>query len=245
MTRMDCEHVVDYLNGSLTAEQTREFEEHMASCEDCREIVAAAGELPYLAEAAEPPSGMKDRILTAVFAEEEAQEKPYGLKAVPAREEDIELEAEARAPRERIWWKPLIAAALVLSLLGNAYAFQQLSEREEPGTQTAFQSVELQPSETFSGAAKAAIIRNEESLELVVQADGLETLESNEVYQVWLIKEGQPIPAGAFTPGQDSDGSTYFTLEEDIEGWDTIAITLEPEAGNELPEGEVVLSSSL
>lgn len=245
MTKMDCEHVVDYLNGSLTTEEMREFEEHMANCEDCREILEATGELPYLAEAADPPAGMKDRIMTAVFAEENVQDKPYGLKAVPAKESHIELESEARVPRERIWWRPLIAAVLVFSLLGNAYAFLQLSEREEPVAETAFQSVDLQPSEAFGGAAKAAIIQDETSLEVVVQAGELEALEGSEVYQVWLLKEGQPIPAGAFTPGQDGEGSTYFSLEENTEEWDTIAITREPEAGNELPEGEIVLSSSL
>lgn len=245
MTRMDCEHVVDYLNGSLTAEEAREFEEHLASCEDCREILAAAGELPYLAESAEPPAGMKDRILGNVFAEEKTKDGRYGLKAVPVHEEDFELEVEARAPRERIWWRPILAAVLLFSLLGNAYAFLQLSEREEPAAETAFQSVELQPSEEFPGAAKAAIIRDEASLELVVQAEALEALEGDEVYQVWLLKDGQPIPAGAFTPGETGEGSTYFTLEEDTEGWDTIAVTREPEAGNEAPEGDIVLSSSL
>lgn len=245
MTKMDCEQVVDYLNGSLTAEEARAFEEHMAVCADCREILDATGELPYLAEPAEPPAGMKDRILTAVFAEEAKTGGWHGLNAVPAKESDFELETEARAPRERIWWRPLIAAVLVFSLLGNAYAFLQLSEREEPGAQTAFQSVDLQPGEAFGGTAKAAIIRDEESLEVVVQAEGLEELEGSEVYQVWLLKEGQPIPAGAFTPGQEGEGSTYFSLEEDTEGWDTIAVTREPEAGNELPEGEIVLSSSL
>jgi len=235
MTKMDCDHVVDYLNGTLTDEETREFENHLKGCEDCRKIVELTGELPYLAEPIEPPAGMKSRIMSNVFEEEAGEEaEPQPKPAV--------LPAPNR-PAKRNWWAPLIAAALLLSLLGNAYAFFRLSDQEEP--EIALQQVDLQPTEAFEGAGKAELIRDEDSLNVVVAAEQLEELEGDEVYQVWLLKDGQPIPAGAFTPNPNREGAAYFSLEENTEGWDTIAITREPQAGNELPQGEIVLSSEL
>ncbi|HSI67330.1 MAG TPA: anti-sigma factor [Planococcus sp. (in: firmicutes)] len=248
MTETHCDHLVDYLSGTLSPKETREFEEHLTTCKDCQEIVEVTGELPYLAESAEPPAGMKSRILSNVFEEE--QETPAPLAAAPAKEK-TQGQPKAMPMKQRTvkrsWWTPLIAAVLLVSLLGNAYAFWQLSDREDPAgpTQSAFNSVNLEPTETFAGTGTAAIIRDEDSLELVVQATELEELQEGQVYQVWLIRGDEPIPAGAFTANPDGEGATHYNLEDDIEGWDTIAITLEPQAGNQLPQGEVVLSSGI
>ena len=53
------------------------------------------------------------------------------------------------------------------------------------------------------------------------------------------------IPAGAFTPSQENEGAVFFSLDEDTEGWDTIAVTLEPNRGNTAPQGEIVLSAAI
>lgn len=255
MSKMTCDHVIDYLNGTLTAEEMREFDLHLNSCEDCRELVEAVGELPYLAEAAEPPAGMKARILANVFDESE-QEDFVAKESSEIQEPTIETQKATAKPASKVvpmvklpkaqtWWRPLVAAVLLLSLLGNAYAFVKLSDESGSQTETAFQSIDLQASESFGGNAKAALVREGDSLEVVVQADQLQTLSGTEVYQIWLLKDGQPIPAGAFEADADGRGAAYYQLAKNTEEWDTIAITLEPEAGNELPEGEIVLSAGL
>ncbi|WP_416145517.1 anti-sigma factor domain-containing protein [Planococcus koreensis] len=258
MTKMNCDHVIDYLNGTLTEEEMREFQLHLNSCEDCRELVEAVGELPYLAEAAEPPAGMKARILANVF-DESHQQEPVKEETIKAQEPSIEAAQPAtkpapkvvpmvKPPKERVWWRPMIAAVLLVSLLGNAYALMQLSDDDGDGgaqTEAAFQSIDLQASESFGGTAKAALVREGDSLEVVVQGEGLQALSGSEVYQIWLLKDGQPIPAGAFEADAGGQGAAFYQLEQNTEEWDTIAITLEPEAGNELPEGEIVLSAGL
>ncbi|WP_203333753.1 anti-sigma factor [Planococcus beigongshangi] len=252
-----CDGLVDYLNGTLSIEETREFEEHLKTCEDCREIVDATGQLPYLSDQEEPPAGMKSRILANVFEEEE--EPVPVVSAVEPGKTDIEM---GRAPanpeltvtpvtdrkRKRVWWTPLIAAALLVSLLGNAYTFMQL-QNEQPAPaepQTAFQSIDLQPSEGFGGGATAAVIEQADgALNLVVTAEQLAALEGEQIYQVWLIEGDNPIPAGAFTANANGEGAALFNIENNTEEWDTIAITLEPQPGNESPQGQVVLSAGL
>ena len=44
---------------------------------------------------------------------------------------------------------------------------------------------------------------------------------------------------------RDIARSSYYQLETTSKEWDTIAITLEPKTGNELPEGQIVLSSEI
>ena len=220
---------------------------------------------------------MKSRILSNVFAEDSvtgsssaasasssAASSAAGGKA--SSSSHAESEAPGRKPREentsnvvpitdrgrkRSWATPLIAAVLVASLVGNAYAFMQLQqEQAEPADPaeptTAFQSIDLQPSEDFTGGGTAAVIEEEGgALNLVVTAEQLAALEGDQVYQVWLIKGDQPIPAGAFTTNASGEGATYFNIDNNTEEWDTIAITLEPQPGNELPKGQVVLSAGL
>src|SRR5690606_15432478 len=267
-----CDQLVDYLNGTLSIEETREFEEHLKTCDDCREIVDATGQLPCLSDQAEPPAGMKSRILANVFAEEAGVETGEGYaqatsaaassagvaaggKALSSSSSHAESTATGRMPRDekeeekviqmtrprgkRVWWTPAIAAVLLVSLLGNAYAFWQLQNEQPAPTapQTAFQSIDLQPSEGFGGGATAAVIEQENgALNLVVTTEQLAALEGDHVYQVWLIERDNPIPAGAFTANADGAGAAYFNIDNNTEEWDTIAITLEPQPGNELPQ---------
>lgn len=239
MTNMDCGRLVDYLNGTLSAEEIQQFEQHMKTCTECQEIAEATGELPYLADSVEPPAGMKARILSNVFDEEpEQDEPPVALKPEMAAIPMHKPKREARI------WRPLLAAVFLASLLGNAYAFFQLSDQED-APETAIESIELEPNEAFGGTATAAMIEEEGSLNLVVKADQLAELEASQVYQVWLIKDDKPIPAGAFSPNPNGEGASYYELDENSAEWDTIAITLEPQAGNELPEGEVVMSAGI
>ncbi|MCM3609987.1 anti-sigma factor [Planococcus sp. MERTA32b] len=261
MTNEHCDQLVDYLNGTLSAEETHQFEEHLKTCDECREIVDATGQLPYLSDPAEPPAGMKSRILSNVFAEEEdtAIEGTERVSPTVKDEKQVEEELPKVVPitdrkKKRVWWTPVIAAVLLLSLLGNAFAFMQLQQEEaapEPAPppsepETAFQSVDLQPSEGFGGGATAAVIEEENgALNLVVTAEQLAALEGDQVYQVWLIEGDNPIPAGAFTTNANGEGATYFNIDNNTEEWDTIAITLEPQPGNELPQGEVVLSAGI
>jgi len=239
MAKLNCDHVIDYLNGTLSKEEQLEFEQHLKTCTDCQEIIEMTGDLPYLADPVDPPAGMKARILSTVFEEEAEQKKSEEVKREPAPL------ITQKAVKKKNRWPVLIAAALFVSLLGNGYALLKLSEQPETGGEMAFQSIDLQPNEVFGGTAKAAIIREEESLELVVQAEQLEALEGEQVYQIWLLKEGKPIPAGAFTPSANGEGNAYYSLEDNTEDWDTIAITLEPQAGNASPQGEIVLSSEI
>ncbi|WP_422124297.1 anti-sigma factor domain-containing protein [Planococcus sp. X10-3] len=276
-----CDQLVDYLNGTLSKEETRQFEEHLKTCDECREIADATGQLPYLSEPAEPPAGMKSRILANVFAEEGASDSSSASSASSAAASSAagskaasssshaESDARVRTPREendsnvvpmtdrgrkRNWATPLIAAVLLASLIGNAYAFMQLQqEQTEPvppaeptEPTTAFKSIELQPSEDFTGGGTAALIEEEDgALNLVVQGQQLAALEGEQVYQVWLIEGDNPIPAGAFTTNANGEGATYFNIDNNTEEWDTIAITLEPQPGNELPQGQVVLSGGI
>lgn len=82
---------------------------------------------------------------------------------------------------------------------------------------------------------------------MVIQASGLQQLQKDEVYQVWLIKDDKPVSAGAFVADEQGNGTVIYKMTEEQrkQKWDTMAITLEPSANNKLPQGDIVLSSAL
>ncbi|MCT4784483.1 MULTISPECIES: anti-sigma factor [Exiguobacterium] len=236
-----CDQLIDYFNRHLTEDERVQFEAHLATCETCQQeleqLEALVGGVAFLSEPAEPPSGMKARVLDRVFAEDEAPKavEPNAIKPPPP--------TPFSAPKERrktSWGAFALAAALVLSLIGNGYLL--LNQTEPSG-------ISLTETVPLDGEADgvAYLAEQDGTRQLIVQTNGLTPLEANEVYQVWLLKDGSPIPTGAFVTDDKGNGTVIYTLdatEADMD-WDTVAVTKEPKRGNTMPEGDIVLSASL
>lgn len=136
MKDRNCEQLIDYFNQQLSDDEAKAFEEHLRNCESCqeelKELQELTDELPLLSEPVQPPEGMKDRVLSNVFEE----------KNTPAEPETSITANESEKPvkqRNRIY--PFVsgglAAALLLSLLGNGYLWneqQELSQKQEQVT---------------------------------------------------------------------------------------------------------------
>ena len=105
-------------------------------------------------------------------------------------------------------------------------------------------SVRLKGSEDDPDAfGMASMIRDENGMRLVVQAENMPSLSGSEAYQIWLIKDGQP-PQNAGTFMSDS-GSGGLSLAIEPDDYDTVAITLEPDAEGKEPRGRMVLAAQL
>ncbi|MDX5323571.1 MAG: anti-sigma factor [Exiguobacterium sp.] len=235
-----CDQLIDYFNRHLTEDERIQFEAHLATCETCQQeleqLEALVGGVAFLSEPAEPPSGMKARILNHVFAEDETS------KAVEPKTDKPAPVTPFTAPKERRkapWGAFALAAALLLSLIGNGYLL--LNQTEPSG-------IALTETVPLDGEADgvAYLAEQDGTRQLIVQTNGLTPLEANEVYQVWLIKDDSPIPTGAFVTDDKGNGTVIYTLDatEAEMDWDTVAVTKEPERGNTTPEGEIVLLAS-
>ncbi|AOM84094.1 anti-sigma factor [Salisediminibacterium beveridgei] len=133
MTDRNCEQLIDYFNHQLSDEEAKTFEAHLRNCESCqeelKELQELTDELPLLSEPVEPPDGMKHRVLSNVFEEKNTPAEP----ATPITATEI---GKPRKQRNRIY--PFVsgglAAALLLSLIGNGYLWneqQELSQERE------------------------------------------------------------------------------------------------------------------
>ncbi|MYL19640.1 hypothetical protein GLW04_07040 [Halobacillus litoralis] len=255
MNDKPCDHILDYINDQLSDIERKQFEKHLSECPRCqeelKELEDLMGDLPSYMEQTEPPSGMKQRVLDEVFSNEEEDNTPV------------------RTKRPVKWkaWSGVLAAGLLLSIGMNVYTGLEVSdlaseneqlesslteiqtalselEDSESGTASPLQQTELASAEGTNAAGTATLLNRETKQELLVQTQNLENLEPGEVYQVWLIEGETPEPAGAFTTNDTGSGGVAFTINEE-KSWDAVAITKEPQTGNQTPQGDIILQAGL
>ncbi|WP_181150987.1 anti-sigma factor [Paenibacillus sp. PCH8] len=127
----------------------------------------------------------------------------------------------------------------------NAQLQEQLASALEPaqGMQTG-EAVKLNPAtQDIVAQGLATIVIDSKGTHLVVQAENLPNLEGNEAFQVWLIKGDTPQNAGTFL-SRDGTGAVYYTLDS-ANDYDTVAITLEPDAMGDEPRGTMILAAKI
>ncbi|MGP4069661.1 anti-sigma factor [Halobacillus sp. B29] len=275
MMRKECDKLIDYFNDQLSEEEKIEFENHLETCADCKEeleeLEALTDDLPFASEPVAPPEDMKDRVLGEVFSQEspaagdrnnDASSEEYRKSSKNNNLDKGKLvfpsEKKAKIDKTRPWVFRGLAAALVLSIAGNIFALvdeqeQTTPEPDEPeqpgvenGTDQVRARVQLQ-SEGTEANATAALIQQEKGDILTLQAEKLAQLQGEEVYQVWLIEGEKPYRAGTFVANQNGEGAVSYSLNDlpEVTNWDAVAISKEPDATSQTPQGEVILSSEL
>ncbi|UOQ49386.1 anti-sigma factor [Gracilibacillus caseinilyticus] len=243
-----CEKVIDYFNDQLTEIDKKQFEEHLATCDACqeelKELQELTEDLPFISEPVTPNEGMKDRVLGNILQEEQE-------KTDEAATPNFKPKPQSKR-KYQTWIQNGLAAALLLSLIGNIYLLNQPADN--PDSETAatideiINSVSLEDTEIMNAAGRASIVQNNGEKVLLVQAENLQKIEGDQAYQVWLLEDDKPYRAGTFVPNQAGEGAVAFSLselEKSNVNWDTIAITLEPSADNQEPQGDIILAAGI
>jgi hypothetical protein len=218
----------------------------------------------------EPPAGLRDRIMAAAAADQAADrtsttpapvaERTVQERTQPAPEATAaeaapiafpsaeERTTRAERTTSRGTWVLRIAAVLAIALLGgwnlllqgqinDAKAFQQevaavVEVASQPGSLTAVLRGEN------GGPSGLAAISADGSMSVALQ--GLPPTSGSQVYEAWMIgPDGVPVALGGFPL---ASGGTAFMEAPGIPTAPgiTIALTLEPNAGNTAPAGPVV-----
>jgi len=225
---MNCEEVEEligtYALGALPVETLADIGEHLASCEKHPEAVdlkAVAASLAFAAPEQEPPPALKVRLMAAVRGETaEAPETPDRVGFFD------------RLRR----WRPLravpYALAGALAVAVAALVVTNIGDSDDAQTATV----------ALAGANDAqGVLHVLDDGLIVMEADGLEPLDSEQTYQVWAIRDGRPESIGLLGPA--SEGSVEEAMRADLSGVDAVAVTVEPAGGSLEPTGEIVLET--
>jgi len=235
----DCDELRDllpsYVIGATTGEETARVQ---ILLQKCPEVAAEAGDYAQITiglletvDAIEPPANLRNRILEQAMAEPPVQEN------LPDADRIIKFSP---------WWA---AAALFIILLATnlywaANNFATQNELQDLQTQREiiytllsdgqFQQFELLSSDD-NDTVLARLLWNTENNELAVFATNLPGLTSEQAYQVWLLNDDAVDSAGLLQIDSNNHAFLIIAPDTDLTGYTTVAISVEPASGSELP----------
>jgi anti-sigma factor RsiW len=203
-------NVAPYALDALDEHDEHEFEEHLASCERCREDLAglreAAAGLAYGAAGPAPPPELKLQILDRARAE---------------RPNVIPL------PQRRRWAAPVAAAAALAAAFALGIGVWATTR---PASGDAFSTVLAKPG--------AKLMPMDGKGALAVAPDGsaavaltLPSAPSGKTYEAWVMHNGTAEPAGLFSR------SAVVKIDRPVKRGSVVAVTLERAGGVDQPTG--------
>jgi anti-sigma factor RsiW len=246
-----CENLSLYAINELTEREKKQFERHLQTCVHCQHELETLQEtwqmLSFDIEEKDVPASLKSEVMAFVFEENRMPEQERKVKT--GRKDFVE--------RFKIifthHFTPLstaVTAILVIGILGLLWNNLQLKD-----TITAFENKVIDPTQivtTFSlkgqnlattANGTAYLLKEDGDTRLVIALNNLPGTKEDEVYQVWLLKDGTKQNAGTLKPDQNGAGLTTYRLQSN-HSFDDIGITLEPSPYNTQPEGQKVMGTS-
>ena len=243
---MDHQFLIDmlpaYALDCLDAEERAQVRQHLETCASCQtEMRTYQGVVAHLASAVPqhtPPLLLKQKILNQVTRKPASRPVKLG-QAKPA------------------WWTRLVQAflpstpalgwvtVLVILILaaGNLVLWQKLSQVQSSQGQN-FRTVELVGTTNAPGAGGILII-NADGRFGTLLVDGMPTIKENQVFQLWLIKDGKRTSGGIFTVKSNGYGTLLVKPGKSLLDYTACGITIEPSGGSLAPTGAKVLGGNL
>jgi anti-sigma-K factor RskA len=201
---------------ALDPDERRAFEEHLASCEQCRAEVAelqeAAAALAYATPAVDPPPRLRERLL------ERAREE--GGVVVPFRRRRIERVLAYAAI-------PAAAAAVGLGIWAGVLHGRLADERKAASSVQAVLSDPRATRVPLAGGAGELVVDSDRNGVLVVRR--LPPPPESKTYEAWVIADGKAAPAGLFRDRE------VVALSRPVPDNAVVAVTVEPRGGSKQP----------
>lgn len=211
-----------YALDSLDDLDRARFERHLGECESCRDTVRAFAETAAdLAGSVATSAGpdLRDRVLADVARTPQIREGASRLRGGAAAAVVALVVAIGGG-----WWVTGADDRLANSVLGDPASVSVAAQTTPEGV-------------GFVGPARLVV--DPDTRRAVLVADGLQSLDTGETYEVWVIGQDGPVPAGLFRPQRD--GSATVLVETDVPPGAVVALTVEPDGGSDQPTGDVLL----
>lgn len=211
-----------YALDALDPAERAAYEEHLSSCERCRDELQGfwqvSGALAHAAGGPMPPASLRDRILEQARSE---------------RSNVVQL----RRARFAVPALSSVAAVAAVAAIGlGLWATSLSGELDETESELAVLGhPEARTFESANGAARL-VVTPEGRAALVVRT--LAPAPEGKDYEIWVFEDGVARRAGLF----ERPGATLLTRR--VERGQMVAVTLEADGGVDAPTGAPLLTAS-
>jgi anti-sigma-K factor RskA len=234
-----------YALGALDPGDAAAFEEHLASCEHCRGVVAefapVASALRLAVPAAEPPPDLELKVVAAV------QHAAMAEAAAPAPAGQAKTRPVTTASRWRQlhWTNPLFAALAAAAVTAAAFVGAALF-RPAPALAATIR-LHAQPGSSMSGLA--TVVHESGGYRITLTVTGLPVSAPGQFYECWYAGPGdhpgsrELITAGTFVVSHSGSQTLTMWSAADPAKFRTMQITAE-RAGSGGQYGTPILSGT-
>jgi anti-sigma-K factor RskA len=264
--RDDASLTGSYALNALSPEEREEFERNLVISEALRhevtEFADTAVVLGLAVDPVAPPAALKTSIMDRIASMPQLAPVSSAPTPDPVEEQlpetdvaasDIEARFSPAATKAQQRWfaKPVVmlaSAAAVIGLIagGGVLATSLGTSQTQQQQASALAEITKAPDaqqavSDIAGGGSATLVWSEELLSSAIMVDGLATLPSDKVYELWYIDgSGTARPAGTFSV--DDSGETWRVLDGDMAAGDTVGVTVEPAGGSDAPTTTPILA---
>lgn len=219
-----------YAVGALDERERGVFEAHLPGCESCsqdvREFRETAAMLAYAEEAPEPPPALRARLL-----EQARADRPAQSVVVLRPRRALRLTAVAAAAAAAV----AVGLGIWAATLSNSLGAERSARAADARTAAILADAGTQ---RLPLGNRGEVVRGPNGQSVMVVRD-LPAAPEGKTYEAWVIDAGVPVRAGLFEGG----GQQIMLLERPLPDGGTVAVTLEPDGGSDLPTGDIVVRS--
>jgi anti-sigma-K factor RskA len=231
-----------YALACLDAAEDEQVRLHLEACSSCQAELRAYQEvvtqLARTVPPRTPPPQLKQKILAQVTGQASAQ---------PVKKSQTKPAWWTRLANTLLPSTPALGWVTVLVILvlaaGNLILWQKLSQAQAAQGQV-FRTVELVGTSNAPGAGGILVISADGKFGTLL-VDGMPTIKDNQVFQLWLIKDGKRTSGGIFTIKANGYGTLLVKPGQSLLNYTACGITIEPSGGSPAPTGAKVLGGNM
>jgi anti-sigma-K factor RskA len=206
----------------------RAMAEHGRECPECRrlelEYAEVAGTLAFALDPASVPADLEERVMAAATSE----------RAGPAPSVE-----PARGPDRARRWRPVLAVAAAIVLFAAGLGVGALlvgggGEVPEGARVVAFEG---------EAEGRLAVAYRPDGEGVYLLGTDLAAPPEGDVYAVWMLQDGTPVPATCFTPA--ADGSFFEFVDTSLGTSEAMAVTVEPSSCPSAPTTAPILTAQI
>jgi len=243
-------HVSDqlpaYVLESLSSDERRDTSLHLADCASCRQELAEYKDAMTLLGTAiplkQPHPSLRSRVIHRVL-EDNRRLDTYSRKKSPFSGYITQISGVFNKPFGLAILGMMVLLLLVLSI--NTFIMNsQITALKAALPSKEIRIVQVTGTEHApTTIGYLMLIKNESSGSFAIH--DAPVLDAEHQYQVWLIKDGKRTSGGVFSVTPKGYGTLTIELDQPLESFQSIGITIEPLGGSPGPTGNKILGGSI